>query len=114
MKNILIASFAILTIMSCNKNADGNKASIKEQKEENMVVYIAADKSRAKVTFQKENEKETILIEANKKKFQLDKIEDKEGVTTYERNGVKAEVKGDSLYIIQDSIVIPLKKWITN
>lgn len=96
-------------MIACNKSKESTTTSKKEEK---MVVYMASDKSRAKVTFQKENEVETLLIESNNRKFQLDKKSDSSGIKIYERNGIKAEIKGDSLFIIQDSITIPLRKWI--
>ena len=128
-----------LTMVSCKKSSEGNKnvlvketsetsysdingktdstASFSYQRTENgktnreeTVVYTGLDNAKAKVTFIDTPNEHTLTIEANKRKFQLDKKESNPLKTTYERNGIKAEEKGDSLYIIQGDNIIPLKR----
>ncbi len=72
--------------------------------------YKATDGSRAKATFTQENHSKTILIEANHNKFQLDFKNKTAKGELYERNGISAETKGDSLIIKQDQNEIPLVK----
>jgi len=72
--------------------------------------YIASDKSRANATFTNTEKGNTILIEANNQKFQLDRKELTPDGGIYERNGVHAEVKKDSLIITQDNLQIDLKR----
>ena len=101
-KTILIVSFFALSfaVVSCNKNEAKN-----ESKQET-VSYKGTDGTRANATFETTKKGGTVTIIANKGKYELDKISD----TLYERNGVKAEVKGDSLIIKQGDIEIPLVK----
>ncbi len=128
-----------LTLLACNKKADsGNKGVIKTETNSSEVtdtsgnidstsisetkvdgkvtdreesfLYSGLEKSKAKVIFIDKDKTHTITIQANNKTFILDKKEEKEGTTTYERSGIKAEVKGDSLFIIQGDNIIPLGK----
>lgn len=70
--------------------------------------YKASDGSRAKATFMNNGRSKTILIEANNRKFELDfKNKTPEG-ELYERSGISAESKGDSLIISQDNNEIAL------
>ncbi|MDR2204665.1 MAG: hypothetical protein LBE36_00655 [Flavobacteriaceae bacterium] len=107
MKKTLTAAFcALIFTMGCNKSKSGNKGIIKEETAKQSYTYKALDGTPAKVTFTNSGKKKTISIEANGQKYQLDQTDS----TTYERNSVKAEVKGDSLFIMQEDHVIPLVK----
>lgn len=141
MKNTVIAlSVSVFTLMSCN-NSGGNKSVILNDStntevsdnngkidsasshstektvdgnttsREESVVYMGLDKSKAQVIFTDNPNEHTLTIKSNNKKFVLDKKDDKNGVTTYERSGIKAVVKGDSLNLIQGENIIPLVKW---
>ncbi len=110
MKRYIILPLAFLVLAGCKKNTEGNKNVISgepkiEEKEES-AIYKGLQNSVAKVTFTESEKGNTATIQANGKKFILDKKSD----ILYERNGIRAELKGDSLYIIQDDNIIPLKK----
>lgn len=119
MKKIVLGLGIVLTsFVACKKSTDGNKNILAQENEnssntttEESKVYIGLEKSKAKVTFKNSPKENTITIEANNQKFVLDKKETEGGKTIYERNGIKAEVKKDSLYIIQDDNVIPMAEW---
>lgn len=66
--------------------------------------YRAMDGSGAKVTFNNGKDGQPLTVEANGKKFELDK----RGDGAYGRNGIDAQIKGDSLLIRQDDNEIPL------
>lgn len=68
--------------------------------------YKATDGTRAKIDFAEKDK--TVTIEANGKKFQLDQVNLQPTGTEYERNGIKASVKGDSVTITQGNNVIEL------
>lgn len=134
-KNILISSLAMsLALVSCKKN--DNKMTSESYSSETTVTdengkidsvtttsmektvdgqksgsysypYKASDGSRAKATFTNGKSK-TVLIEANNNKFQLDFKEKTSAGERYERSGISAETKGDSLIITQDNNVISL------
>lgn len=82
----------------------------KTVEEEYSYPYVGLDKTRAKATFINKKNEHTITIEANNQKFVLDKKGDTPTGSIYERNSVKAEVKGDSLFITQGNTIIPLYK----
>lgn len=135
----ITASAISLSLISCKKNTEGNgNVIIKESAEtsytdnngkidsatsasyektadgktnrQETFIYSGLDNTKAKVTFADTPEEHTLTIEANKRKIQLDRKDVNPLKTTYERNGIRAEKKGDSLYIIQDGNIIPLKK----
>lgn len=140
MKKELLVAFSVLTmIIGCKKSEDGNKGVVELTTSETKVVnengksdtittasttksidgrkmdteyvpYIATDGSRAKATFVNTDKANTILIEANNNKFQLDRKSLTSTGAIYERNGISAEVKGDSLLISQGKTIIPLVK----
>lgn len=140
MKKYIIPLLALSFLTTaCNKKSGGNKSIITSESYETEItdnngkidsstttsykkevngkvsreesfVYTGLDNSKAKIIFVDTDKEHTITIEANKRKFQLDKINEADGKINYERNGIKAEVKGDSLFIIQGDNVIPLKK----
>lgn len=139
-KEILIAFCSLALIIGCKKSEDGNKGIISESEstqtkitdengkidsttttsiEKNIdgrkmdtesIPYKAEDGSRAKATFVNTDKSSTIMIEANNKKFQLDRKTLTSEGAVYERKGISAEVKGDSLFITQDNNVIHLRK----
>lgn len=123
----------LMSTTACKKSTDGNKSVIKEEtvdttvENNNGVIdsstttksveeidgktvteesfgYKASDGSRAKLTILDSEKEKTATIWANNHKFVLDKKADNH----YERNGIHAEIKGDSLFITQDNNVIPL------
>ena len=135
MKQILILISA-LTLLSCKK--EGNKAVISSEKSTEVVdnngkidssstssstqivdgkertsetfTYKGLDGTRAKATFDNDKGQKTLTVQANNNKFQLDFIAENNERMMYERRGIKAEVKGDSLILIQDKNTIPLVK----
>lgn len=137
-KSIVIAFCALGLVTSCKKSAEGNKDVVSESHtsetkvtnnngkidstnmtstetvvdgkkvQEVSIPYKASDGSRAKATFVTDNNGSTLLIEANNTKFQLDKKKQTATGVIYERNGISAEKKGDSLFITQDNKVIHL------
>lgn len=133
MKNLVLTIFAVSFLVSCKKSSDGNKSVIVEESVETTVnnsngeidssttkkvtkeidgqktteetkTYKASNGSRANVTIINSPKENTMLIKANGTKYQLDKKSE----TLYERNGVSAKLKGDSLFINQDNMVIEL------
>ncbi|ROI11412.1 hypothetical protein EGH73_13715 [Epilithonimonas hominis] len=91
-----------MTTTSVEKEIDGNRNGSYSYP------YKASDGSRAKATFMNNGRSKTILIEANNRKFELDfKNKTPEG-ELYERSGISAESKGDSLIISQDNNEIAL------
>lgn len=112
MRRYLLASVLFLTV-ACTKES-GNTSVISKQEQTTKPersAYRALDGRRASVTTDHAgNGKGTISIEANGQKFQLDQVKQDGDRTEYERNGVKAVQKGDSLTIFQDGVEIPLVK----
>lgn len=90
---------------STEQISDGNQTM------ETSVAYKGLDGTRAKATFSSGKSGKTLVIEsANSQKYQLDfKSKTAEG-EHYERNGVSANTKGDSLIISQGDTEIPLVK----
>lgn len=90
-------------LLCCKEN--GNKGVIeKEQTKTVSKSYKAEDGSRAKVTFETKDGRETISILSNGKTIALDKKADGE----YQRNDITAKFIGDSLKIDQGNNVISL------
>ena len=87
-----------VTTSSTETVVDGNKSG------SNSYTYKGTDGTRAKVIFENSDKSSTLTIQANSNKFQLDKKADGQ----YERNGIKATVKGDSITLDQDNNVIDL------
>lgn len=139
MKKQIFTAFVLgLVLMGCNKNSGNKSILIKESETsevsdnngktdsaddshlqetvngqtttEESFLYKGLDKSLAKIIFTNKPKENTITIIANDKKFILDKKGETKGETTYERSGIKAVVKGDSINLIQDQNVIPLVK----
>ena len=127
---LLCATVLISAATSCKKTANGNKNILVEttettvksdslikkerheqlrnsitgnDKESKIYPYRALDGSAAKVTFNNGSAGQ-LTIEAHDNKFELDK----KAPGNYERNGISAKVKGDSLIIVQDGNEIPL------
>lgn len=92
------------TTTSTEKNVDGNKTGSVSYS------YKATDGSRAKATFINNGRSKSILIEANNRKFELDFKNKTPNGQLYERSGISAESKGDSLIISQDNNEIALVK----
>ncbi len=93
-----------MTTTSMEKEIDGNKTGSYSYP------YKATDGSRAKATFMNNGRSKTILIEANNRKFELDFKNKTPNGEHYERSGISAESKGDSLIISQDNNEIALVK----
>ncbi|MBW8524836.1 hypothetical protein K0U91_04495 [Chryseobacterium chendengshani] len=73
-------------------------------------VYKATDGTLVKVVFNYDPKESSISITNNKKTFTLDKVESKGNETIYEKDEMKAKVKGDSLILHQGENVIELEK----
>ena len=91
-----------MTTTSVEKEIDGDKTGSYSYP------YKASDGSRAKATFLNNGRSKTILIEANNRKFELDFKNKTQNGELYERSGISAESKGDSLIISQDNNEIAL------
>lgn len=139
MKKALILSIGILTLSlsSCKKSKEGNKGIIKSDSENIEVladngaidstiayntdingnksiktdyVYKATDGTLVKVVFNYDPKSRNVSITNNKKTFVLDKSEAKVNETIYQKDDMKATVKGDSLIIHQGKNIIELVK----
>jgi len=138
MKKVINISMLILftiTFVSCKK--EGNKAVIKKDNSQETVladngevdstvgyntdikgnksiktdyVYQATDGSPVKVIFDYNPDDRNVSIRSNNKTFILKKAEAKPNETVYEKEDMKATVKGDSLVIRQGDNVIQLVK----
>ncbi|MBW7676813.1 hypothetical protein K1I32_14745 [Chryseobacterium sp. LJ756] len=73
-------------------------------------VYKATDGTLVKVVFNYDPKESSVSITNNKKTFTLDKVESKGNETIYEKDEMKAKVKGDSLILHQGENVIELEK----
>ena len=136
-KGILIAaSFVALSFTSCKKNESGNKGIVKSDSAQTMLaddgqvdtnigyntdvngkksiktdyVYKATDGALVKVVFNYSPEENNVSITSNKKTFILDKVQSTGTETTYEKEEMKATVKGDSLILHQGDNIIELVK----
>ncbi|KQK27399.1 hypothetical protein [Chryseobacterium aquaticum] len=137
-KGILIAaSFVATSLISCKKNESGNKGIIKGDSSEQVVladngkvdstigynvdvngkktiktdyVYKATDGTLVKVVYNYDPKESNVSITSNKKTFILDKKESTGTETTYEKDEMKATVKGDSLILHQGNNIIELVK----
>lgn len=138
MKNglFIAASFLALSLLSCKKNENGNKGVVRSDSSEQILadngkidstigyktdvngkksiktdyVYKATDGTLVKVVFDYAPESGSVSITNNKKTFTLDKIESKGNETVYEKDEMKATVKGDSLILHQGNNIIELEK----
>ncbi|MGO4708634.1 hypothetical protein AB4Y90_05840 [Chryseobacterium sp. 2TAF14] len=139
MKKLLILSIGILmvSLSSCKKSEERNKGIIKSDSANTEIladngaidstiaynvsvngtktvktdfVYQATDGSPVKVVFNYDPNNRTISIRNNNKTFILDKTEAKPNQTTYEKEDMKAVVKGDSLILHQGENIIELVK----
>lgn len=72
--------------------------------------YRSSEGSMAKVVLKKKKKYYTISISANTTTFVLDYISSNPDGEIFERNGIKAETKGDSLFIFSDGKIIELAK----
>jgi len=135
-KEFLVAFSALTMIIGCKKSESGNKDVVELTTSETKVVnengksdtittsstektidgrkmntenipYKGLDGSRARAIFVNTDKSNTVTIEANNTKFQLDRKELTATGAKYERNGISAELKGDSLIISQDKHIIP-------
>lgn len=136
-KGILIAAaFVAFSVVSCKKNESGNKGVVKSDSPEQILadngkidstigynvdvngkktiktdyVYKATDGTLVKVVFNYNPKESSVSITNNKKTFILDKVESKGNETIYEKDEMKASVKGDSLIIHQGNNIIELEK----
>lgn len=136
-KGILIAaSFVALSLIGCKKNESGNKGVVKSDSSEQILadngkidstigynidvngkktiktdyVYKATDGTLVKVVFNYDPKESSVSITNNKKTFTLDKVESKGNETIYEKDEMKASVKGDSLILHQGNNIIELEK----
>lgn len=114
MKKVFIATVLLSAFtISCKKSVERPKDAVSEDSltkaaatSEEVISYRASDGSRANVTLVSGPKENTMLIKANNSKFLLDR----KSPTRYERNGIEAEIKGDSLFITQDNSIISLVK----
>ncbi|MCU7614169.1 hypothetical protein N0B16_06940 [Chryseobacterium sp. GMJ5] len=73
-------------------------------------VYKATDGTLVKVVFNYDPNNRTVAITNNKKTFTMEKKQSTESETTYEKDEMKATVKGDSLILHQGDTIIELVK----
>ena len=73
-------------------------------------VYKATDGSLVKVIFNYDSKARSLKITNNNKTFVLDKTSSEVHQTIYEKDDMKATVKGDSLIIDQGNNIIELKR----
>ena len=120
-KTILgLLMLGLLTLTACTKES-GNKNIVKSETTaedpsvdkahrsgSNTYTYRGLEGYRAKVIFTNLDGENTLTIQANNSRFQLDKKSEDEGEVHYEINGISAISKGDSLIVTQDGNVIPL------
>ncbi|WP_439480244.1 hypothetical protein [Chryseobacterium aquaticum] len=137
-KGILIAaSFVATSLISCKKSESGNKGIVKSDSSEQVIladngkvdsnigynvdvngkktiktdyVYKATDGTLVKVVYNYDPKESNVSITSNKKTFILDKKESTGTETTYEKDEMKATVKGDSLILHQGNNIIELVK----
>ena len=136
-KRLLIASsFAVLFLISCNKSDSGNKGIISSDSTQTILadngkvdstiaynvdingkktiktdyVYKATDGTLVKVVFNYDPNDSSVSITNNKKTFILDKVKSTGSETIYEKDEMKASVKGDSLILHQGENIIQLEK----
>ncbi|SHI35355.1 hypothetical protein SAMN05443429_101276 [Cruoricaptor ignavus] len=110
MKRLIIAAgtCVLISITACNKENNENLATTEQAAgprkpgDHGSFTYRAKDGSRARVYF--DHKKNTMSITSNNTTFELD---DK-GSGHYERRGITADRKGDSLIITQEENVIEL------
>ena len=137
---LLIAiSLTTLSFISCGKNESGNKSTLKLDTSETSVVdnngkkdtlttgssvvevdgkktetrssiYKAVDGTLVKVVFTENPKESTLAITNNHKTFKLSKVKTAAGETTYQKDDMKATVKGDSLILDQGNNLIQLVK----
>lgn len=103
MKFFSLSVMSVFCLFACNSPDSKTKGT-----ETITRTYKALDGSRASVAFTESKMKSSIAISANNQKFELDKVSEKAGVVKYERNGISAVVKGDSVIIQQGETEIPL------
>ncbi len=133
MKKIIFSAAIVgLVAISCTKKEEGNKSAISTEElptvetniqtepsaldlnntqKEVIIGYKAIDGSRATATLTNTDKSNVILIKANNHMFQLDRKELTANGARYERNGVGAEIKGDSLIITQGDTQIDLVRF---
>ncbi|GAB0156072.1 hypothetical protein CHRYSEOSP005_13360 [Chryseobacterium sp. Alg-005] len=139
-KEFLIAvSLISFSLVSCGKSESGNKSTIKLETLETKVVdsngtvdtltsgsstsivngnktetkssiYKAVDGTLVKVIFTETPKESTLAITSNKKTFTLPKIKSDAKETIYQKDDMKATVKGDSLILDQNNNIIQLVK----
>lgn len=137
-KEMLIAvSFVAMSLMSCKKDESGNKGIVKSDSTQQVIladngkvdstigynvdvngkktiktdyVYKATDGTLVKVVYNYDPKESNVSITSNKKTFILDKKESTGTETTYEKDEMKAKVKGDSLILHQGNNIIELVK----
>lgn len=138
MKNgiLIAASCVALSLVSCKKNENANKTVIKTDSSTVILadngkidstigyntdvngkktiktdyVYRATDGTLVKVVFNYNPKENNVSITNNHKTFTLDKVESNGTETTYEKDEMKAKVKGDSLILHQGKNIIELEK----
>jgi len=139
MKKEIILSIGIVafSLLSCKKTEEGNKGVIKSDSTNKEIladngavdstiayntsingtktvktdfVYKATDGTLVKVVFNYDPEHRNVSITNNNKTFVLDKTEAKTNETIYQKEDMKATVKGDSLIIHQGDNIIELKR----
>jgi len=136
---LIAISLTTISLVSCGKNESGNKSTLKLDTSETSVVdnngkkdtlttgtsvvdvdgkktetrssiYKAVDGTLVKVVFTEDPKESTLAITNNHKTFKLPKIKTAAGETTYQKDDMKATVKGDSLILDQGNNLIQLVK----
>ena len=117
----LIGAIVLMSNVSCNKSADGNKGVLVENSAEDATKvdslnqektdrYVAEDGSAALVTFQKSGDEKSISISSNKMTIKAPQTEALANGGVYKDHDYEIVAKNDSVTITQGDNVILLKK----
>ena len=117
----LIGAIVLMSNVSCNKSADGNKGVLVENSAENTTKvdslnqentdrYVAEDGSAALVTFKNSGDEKSISISSNKLTIKAPQTEALANGGIYKDHDYEIVAKNDSVTITQGDNVILLKK----
>lgn len=116
---LIAVSFATTLLIGCNKSESGNKNVIQTDgttiadntaQTHRTSIYKAEDGTLVKVVFTEGSKENTLAITSNKKTFTLSKTRTTKNGSLYQKDDMKAEIKGDSLILDQGNNIIQLVK----